>query len=467
MNKQLSVLIILLFCNRLSGQSIQNDSPIDGVAFLVHQQSILQVDFKLGLISRLTSTGWAIADTFEPLPEPMRSLMHRGPTVNQSPDTTLITFNGSGLVYAFTRAGRLQRLDQTFYSGYNTSALRYFDGQRIWRFGGTGFWQVHDLALYYDPELREWERMPMAPVIDGGFSGGLFSATPGMAKDSKPFVAMMQRNTGPVTIKPIHEAYKIDLIKGRYELLGAVAQNLQGPDVRDLNAFAHYNQWNLAVYDESLYLCDLLTNSLYRTKLKGTAKIGFNGLQGLLLSPQGVYTITSASTLTNSSYSTRFEPWSAFVDSVKAVKIGAIYEVIWLSNVRSYWKAIAALLLLVGGLVYLLIRYRQSIPKRELDYAKALSPLATIALKYLLVQPADGLVTSDELNQILGIHDKAWDNQRKIRSTILTEIEEKGMRFLGVPSFVERVTDPEDRRIRRYRLKPELREDLAPILKYV
>jgi len=467
MNKQLAALLILLFCSRLSGQTIQNDSPFDGVAFLVHQKSILQVDFKLGLISRLTSRGWAIADTFEPLPEPMRSLMHRGPVVNQNPDTTLITFNGSGLVYAFTRTGRLQRLDQTFYSGYNNSALRYFDGQRIWRFGGTGFWQVHDLALYYDRELREWERMPMTPFIDGGFTGGLFSATPGMAKDSKPFVAMVERNKMLAGTNPTHEAYKIDLINGRYELLGAIAQNLQGPDVRELNAFAHYKQWNLIHHDESLYLCDLLTNSLYRTKLRGTTKIGFNGLQGLLLSPQGVYTITSASTLSNSSYSTRFEPWSAFVGSAEAVKIGAIFEKLWLSNVRSYWNAIGALLLLVGGLVYLLIRYRQSIPKRELAYAKALSPLAKIALKYLLVQRADGLVTSDELNQILGIHDKAWDNQRKIRSTILSEIEEKGMHFLGVPSFVERVTDPEDRRIRRYRLKPELREDLAPILKYV
>jgi hypothetical protein len=125
------------------------------------------------------------------------------------------------------------------------------------------------------------------------------------------------------------------------------------------------------------------------------------------------------------------------------------------------------MLLLVAGLIYLVLRYRQSIPKRELDYAKALSPLAKIALKHLLVQPAGGLVNSEELNQILGIQDKAWDNQRKIRSTILTEIDEKGMHFLGVPSFIERVNDLEDRRIRRYRLKPELREDLAPILKYV
>ena len=125
------------------------------------------------------------------------------------------------------------------------------------------------------------------------------------------------------------------------------------------------------------------------------------------------------------------------------------------------------MLLLVAGLIYLVLRYRQSIPKQELDYAKALSPIAKIALKYFLVQPAESLITSEELNQILGIQDKAWDNQRKIRSTILNEIEEKGMHFLGVPSFIERITDQEDRRIRRYRLKPELREDLAPILKYV
>ena len=41
------------------------------------------------------------------------------------------------------------------------------------------------------------------------------------------------------------------------------------------------------------------------------------------------------------------------------------------------------------------------------------------------------------------------------------------MQFLGVPSFIERVASEEDRRIRRYRIKLELREDLLPILKYV
>ncbi len=467
MNNRLAVLTIVLFSSRLSGQFIQNESPMDGIAFLVHRGSVLQVDFKLGLISRLNSSGWAITDSFEPLPDPMSNLMHRGPVVNQSPDTTVISFNASGLIYAFTRAGRLKRLDQAFYSGYNNGAIRYFDGERIWRLGGTGFWQVHDLALYFDSELREWERMPMEPGIVGGFGGVLFSAAEHHAKDRGQLIALVSLGITIKQSKPILHAYKIDLINGRYELLGVGAQNMQGPAIRDLRAFAHFNQWNIIVHDQSLYLSDLLANSLYRTNVKSSTVCAFNGAQGLLLSPQGVYSITSASTLGNSSYSTSFEPWSAFVSSRKPVKIGVIYEESWLSNVRLYWRAIAALLLLVAGLIYLVLRYRQSIPKRELDYAKALSPLAKITLKYLLVHPSESLVSSEELNQVLGIQDKAWDNQRKIRSTILSEIEEKGMHFLGVPSFVERVNDLEDRRIRRYRLKPELREDLAPILKYV
>jgi len=67
----------------------------------------------------------------------------------------------------------------------------------------------------------------------------------------------------------------------------------------------------------------------------------------------------------------------------------------------------------------------------------------------------------------LSLEDKTWDNQRKIRSTVLQELEEKGMQYLGVPSFIERISSDEDRRIRRYRIKPELRDDLTSVLKYV
>lgn len=84
-----------------------------------------------------------------------------------------------------------------------------------------------------------------------------------------------------------------------------------------------------------------------------------------------------------------------------------------------------------------------------------------------MLLPPDQSITTNELNQLLSLEDKTWDNQRKIRSTVLQELEEKGMQYLGVPSFIERISSEEDRRIRRYRIKPELRDDLTSVLKYV
>jgi hypothetical protein len=138
-----------------------------------------------------------------------------------------------------------------------------------------------------------------------------------------------------------------------------------------------------------------------------------------------------------------------------------------MSSVRTNWKAFLLLAISFVALTGFILRYQRARPSLERNFAQSLSPLARLALRHLLLQSTDSLVTPDELNQILGIEDKSWDNQRKIRSTVLQEIEEKGMEFLGVPSFIERVASEEDRRIRRYRIKLELRDDLLPILKYV
>jgi hypothetical protein len=147
--------------------------------------------------------------------------------------------------------------------------------------------------------------------------------------------------------------------------------------------------------------------------------------------------------------------------------IGPIYESGPLSSARTNWKELLLLAVLFIVLTALILRYQRSRPSVERNFAQSLSPLARLALRHLLLQSTDSLVTPDELNLILGIEEKTWDNQRKIRSTVLQEIEVKGMQFLGVPSFIERVASEEDRRIRRYRINLELRDDLLPLLKYV
>jgi len=139
---QISVIFCLLGLSA-TAQTIQQNSPDLGIAYLVHNDSIKQIDFHRGQIASLHNTGWVVRDTFPLLPDPMRTLLHPTPTVTQTPDTTIIHFRGSGLVYALRRNGQLERLDRTFYSGYNNGAQR-----------GLGFGTHKTLPCTMTPSLE-------------------------------------------------------------------------------------------------------------------------------------------------------------------------------------------------------------------------------------------------------------------------------------------------------------------------
>lgn len=447
----------------LGAQTIQYTCPEIGIAYLYHNDSIKQIDFHRGQIASLHNTGWVVNDSFEVLPDPMRLLLHPSPVVTQTPDTTIIHFTGSGLVYTVRRNGSLERLDRTFYSGYNYGALRYYDGSKLWSIGGSGLWNVQDLALFYDPELREWERRAMTPSIPDGFVGGLYSPNePGV------LTSIVQDGAPSTKPEPTYSAYQTDLNKGTYTHLGVAAVRSKGPKLSELSIFAQWGTKNFALFEGRIYLADLVANELQMCEaLLDVHSNPFNGTHGLLLAPDKVILIQTASTITNVNVKIEKLTYDKLIAQLKPTPLGPIYESGPLSSVRTNWKAFLLLAVSFVVLTSLILRYQRSRPSVERNFAQSLSPLARLALRHLLLQSTDSLVTPDELNQILGIEDKTWDNQRKIRSTVLQEIEEKGMELLGVPSFIERVASEEDRRIRRYRIKLELRDDLLPILKYV
>lgn len=393
----------------------------------------------------------------------MRQLLHPSPFVTQTPDTTIIHFSGSGLVYSMDRHGQLERHDRTFYAGYNYGAQRHYDGQRLWSLGGSGLWNTTDLTIFYDSELREWERREMTPPIEDGFTGMLASA------ESPDLVyALFMDGPNNKQLEPHYTAYKVDLSANTYTPIGVASERSKGPTVGQLSPFGQWNRTNIVAFENRLYLADMVQNTVHACEpIMDVYSNNFNGTHGMILSPQGLYLIQTASTVTN--VHVKIERWSfdELLARGKPVLLGPIYESTALATAKNNWKALLVVLIGAVSLTGLILRYQRTRPSIERHFAQALSPLCRIALRHLLLQSPDSLVTPDELNQILGIEDKTWDNQRKIRSTVLQELEEKGMQYLGVPSFIERVASEEDRRIRRYRIKPEFRDDLLPILKHV
>ncbi len=444
-------------------QDVQFTCPEYGIAYLVHNDSIKQVDFYRGRIAALTNAGWSILDSFPTLPDPMRLLLHPTPVITQTADTTLIHFTGSGVVYTIRRNGQIERLDRTFFAGYNFGAQRFFDGTHLWSLGGSGLWNVHDLALFYDPELREWERKTMSPSLPNGFTGGLYSPL-----SSQKLVSLVYDGPPKTPSNPQFTAYEIDLDAGTYARLGVAASYSNAPKIHEFNSYGRWGATSIIISENKLYLANLVTNELQKCDpILDAYSNPFNGTHGILLSPKNVYLIQTASTITNIHVKIEQLTYDQFVTQLNPKTIGPVYESSAFSSIKKNWKALLLIFSSFAALTALILRYQRSRPSVERSFAQSLSPLARLALRHLLLQSTDSLVTPDELNQILGIEQKSWDNQRKIRSTVLQELEEKGMQFLGVPSFIERMASEEDRRIRRYRIKLELREDLLPILKYV
>lgn len=463
MVRALAFWIFIIVFQEIRGQIIQQTSPEAGVAFLAHNDSIKRIDFHNGNISALSNTGWIQYRKFETLADPMRLLLHPTPIVTQTKDTAFIHFLGSGLVYCMNRHGILERLDRTFYAGYNFSSFHYFSGEKLWSLGGNGIWRTTDLTIYYDAELREWEKHEMRPEISNGFTDMFASA----AAPNELYTLVMD-GPQPAQLEPTFTAYKVNLNTHTFEKIGVAATRKNGPAPRQLTPFAQYDRTNFVSFENRIYLVDLVANTIEICEpMPDSYSVPFNGVYGMLLSPTGIHLIQTASTVTNLHVKWEFFTYDAFLEQMGPKPFGPVYESGAISSIKSNWEPILLIAIGFSSLTIIIVRYQRLRPSVERNFAQSLSPLARITLRHLLLQNRTALVSPDELNQVLGIEDKTWDNQRKIRSTVLQELEEKGMQFLGVPSFIERVASEEDRRIRRYRIKDELREDLLPALKHV
>jgi hypothetical protein len=66
---------------------------------------------------------------------------------------------------------------------------------------------------------------------------------------------------------------------------------------------------------------------------------------------------------------------------------------------------------------------------------------------------ADKQLTSNEINDIVGVREKGLENQRRIRTAIISQINNKIEQRYGIEQAIERTDHPEDKRLKLYHLK--------------
>jgi hypothetical protein len=110
-------------------------------------------------------------------------------------------------------------------------------------------------------------------------------------------------------------------------------------------------------------------------------------------------------------------------------------------------------ILLLGGLsLFLIIKYSK---RKQTDYfTEDEKQLLNAFLK-------SGNLSTIAMNTVLGADEKSLDNQRRIRSITIKQLNQKLLEAYGVPDAIEKQTEVSDKRLTIYRLREGLAKKLV------
>jgi len=367
-------------------------------------------------------------------------------------DSILITIPGTGQVYSLRLPNlKLKRLDQTFFRGYNFNATQFLRNDTLFSIGGDGFWLEHSIITFYNPKTFEWALYKLEQnkkeASNNDFSG--YST-----KHDKFFTASLKRakNLKQEEIPLFEYSFKKESWEKKGILNNFITQFSRG-SFRSIWT----GQYLILIHeanDFKIFVVDPFDNVLY--EFLNTNDQFFMLNCELYFQKNKLYSRSFAS----SGKADKIFFDSLSVDSLvkRSTRIGQVYEE---DKFNSKNLGIAGGTLL--AFLFLFIYYRKRVLKNE-DYT--LTSIELLLVKRFLNQPTEVKITSYELNNLLNINNKGYDNQRQIRYRIIGSINQKLLADLNGKELIFRSSNIEDKRMMDYYINPEIKsKDLEKLTK--
>ena len=368
-------------------------------------------------------------------------------------DSILITIPGTGQIFSLDLANlKLNRLDQTFFRGYNFNASQFFRKDTLFSIGGEGFWLKHSIITYYNPQTSEWAFYKFQKDNKHP-SKHKFS---GYSKEKDAFFSSfldvdenLKNNKVPFRIY----SFKNDSWEEK-GFLSATIVNIAQNNYRTIWT----GKYLFLIFDKNgskYYIAEPFENMLYEHK--STNDQFYLNNSELYFQNGKIFSRSMASP--GKIDKIYFDSLS--VDSlVKQSRIiGQVYGNNDFRN-RNIGIALATLLMLTASFLY----YRKRKILKMEDYT--LTELELLVVKKFINQAIGTKISSIELNNLLEISTKTYDNQRQIRYRIIGAINQKLRRDLDSKDLIFRSSNIEDKRMMDYYINPEIKaKDLEKLIK--
>ena len=368
-------------------------------------------------------------------------------------DSLLITIPGTGQLYSLHVATlKLNRLDQTFFRGYNFNATQFIRKDTLFSVGGEGFWLRHSTMTYYNPKTGEWDL----------YEAGKSNAHPtnfkfsGYAKANDAFFSAYLEPDSVLDGKKIYFTI-YDFKHKKWEVKGKLSD-----DILTYAKNRYRSVWTgkyLIFFTDKettqILIADPFTNKLYKSKVTEDRFYLMNNeiyYRNLYLFSRSVI---------SSGKQDKVILDSLLVDSL--VKNGTLVGYVYDAGSMHNLFIIVGVIALIGALG--LFIYRKL--KLKTDEFK-LSEQELLVVKEFISKYADKKMSSSELNNLLELNPKSYDNQRQIRNRIISSINQKLFNSLDAKDLIFRISNAEDKRMMDYYLNPEIKaKDLTKIEIYL
>lgn len=367
----------------------------------------------------------------------------------------LISIDGSGQLYRLNlKELSLDRIDNTFYGGYNFNAIKFIRQDTLFSFGGSGFWHHNNIETFFSSKTKEWELLNAPGEENPKQILGLF----GGYDKNRDVISVIE--SLPQYHKPNDELslkyYEKNLKSNEWKHLGYLNSKL----LFKLGAKSLKSIFINGVYffldGDFLLLGDPKENKILI--LKKNLLVNFLGEisenKGILFS---------------------YEKESKYIDSKikvdsisfqKLKTLGVVEGEFYIENKNNQMTMVITIALF--SIIFFLILNKKKFQKNRIEESRIKEELPLGAYKFLsncFDYPIGAEFNSQKFNELMGIGTYSFESQRQLRSRFINSLNNYFKFYHNMEVVIIRKNSKEDKRMTIYSISEEYYQKLKVLIK--
>ena len=382
------------------------------------------------------------------------------------PNQSYLLADCTNQVYIFDfEKMQLQRIDKTYYRGYNCLSTRFVRDHIIYCFGGYGMFRTNNLMTYFQKETKEW--IALNPANDAPKS--IHVGIEGYSKEKDVFFSGLNyfysdsENRSRPTVD--FGFYKYSFTTKLWQKLGVIDQEPFKYIVRDgINKNIYWNDKYFVIhYFQAPYsrvlIIDPLKNEVYlwddKEKVLGTTIASYETeFAKEYVIGDSLYNVQVLRSQKDKFAQNKY--------SIEQMKLSAVFlGKLYVSENQNKYIYVLVFVGLVGIMSYWFFQKKKKSNNENNNFIE-LNDIEKRVFDVLVSNTQEGGLSAEQLNEILEIGNKSIENQRKLRSDFLKGFEYKLNQIYQTSTPIERIPSKTDKRMLGYILNTMILEKAKP-----